>query len=249
MAFLSPVQSRLDTPKINISMLIKELIEPTTNTVQKSKPFDLEKTAQKAEKHSEKASDNIPGYGSYAKATKDPKDPFMFNKKNIWPSNLQNDAYYSYVKAIEPLMGENPYFPRVYVTTLTQDARGLVKPQYQMEKLHDGSYAKNELGAGVSDEAMRALTKKMFVNTDNIWNIWSSIAGYLEKIAKSEKYELIRDPQLVQALQVIKKVKNSNPHFKYDIRDDNLMLRVGPTGFQAVLTDPLQDDGKSEITK
>lgn len=55
----------------------------------------------------------------------------------------------------------------------------------------------------------------------------------------------IADPNLVQAIRLIRQVVSSNDVFGLDIRADNCMIRNTSVGPQLVITDPIVDMGES----
>jgi viroplasmin and RNaseH domain-containing protein len=82
-------------------------------------------------------------------------------------------------------------------------------------KNEDTQYIKNELGAKFA------------------------ILYIIEKSILRNNYAIIKDEHLIQALQYIKSVKDTNKDFALDLHDENIMIRNTPVGPQLVLTDPL----------
>lgn len=219
-------------------MKISELITPKTTTSSLSRPFDMDKLASKFNKERDSYSS-----GSYALGSNDKKDPHMYSKKNYYPSVLDKDAYYQYVMAIKPYIGENPYFPRVYVISLTKDSKGRVIPKFTIEKLKQS--------LEFSYEALLGMAERMFKNfnppdfEDQLFNI---ITKRIQNDLISGDFSDIKDPNLEMALRLITKVKNLNANFNYDV-PGNVMIRGTNVGPQLVITDPLWDrDRESQIT-
>jgi len=221
-------------------MKINEIIEPIHVERPISKPYNIEKMGQRQK------IDTTNG-GAYARGTPDPLDTHMYRKKIRMPSNLKNDAYYQYIKACSPFMKSNPYFPRVYEVVFKRYSNGLVKPAYNMEKLMTISEANSEIENLVEIIAEKIYTEKALayhrLGELLLWNISSDIEKGIE--SSINMYEIFSDEKLIQAIQLIQEVYNSNSAFSTDVHAGNIMIRLGPTGIQLVLTDPLQDNGSS----
>jgi hypothetical protein len=213
-------------------MRIFEIITPTTVVKQQNKPFDMDKLNKAAEKHWSKDDASV-----FSKGKQDPKDPFMFNKTSLLPSNLKDDAYYNYIKAAKPYMKRNPYFPRVYDITLTKDSEGRIIPKYSIEKLIDAEIGivGGAEGNLPYNETNKAMLEKLFVNPPK----GGHVEDHLNKALKQNDFSNIKDELLINALTLITKVKESNPKFNYDLHGSNTRYRLGPTGPQLVLMDPL----------
>lgn len=211
-------------------MRIFEIMKPTIVVKQQDKPFNMDKLNKAAEKHLSKDDASV-----FSKGKQDPKDPFMFNKTSLLPSNLKDDAYYNYIKAAKSYMNRNPYFPRVYDITLTKDSEGRIIPKYSIEKLIDAEHWSDDEGNLPYNETNKAMLEKLFVNPPKVGNV----EDYLNKALKQNDFSNIKDELLINALALIKKVKESNPKFNYDLHGNNTRYRLGPMGPQLVLMDPL----------
>ena len=211
-------------------MRIQEIIEPEVNVKQQAKPFDMDKLNKAAEKQWRN-----PEKGKFSKGKENSKDPFMFDKTSLLPSELEDDAYYNYIMAAKPYMKSNPYFPRVYDITLTKDPSGKIIPKYSIEKLRELEYGPDDEGNLPALETNDALLDKIFFDPPK----YANISHEIRKVALTGDFSNVKDEMLIKALKLIQKVKESNPKFNYDLNINNIMYRVGPMGPQIVLTDPL----------
>lgn len=211
---------------------IKELVEPKELTVPAGQftPADVA-----AKKRAMQASDAATG--AYGFAHPDPEDPHMINKELYGPSELEYDAYYQYIKAASPYMGENPYFPRVYIVKLEKDPGGNIRPVYQMEKLYPGDILNRSKRGKL---AMAHMFEKMFGIEESIVR-WYYITDTLKAMLTGYGSYPKADPLLKQAVELIKKVKKSNSSFDYDVHEGNAMIRMSSMGPQLVITDPLYE--------
>jgi hypothetical protein len=165
------------------------------------------------------------------------------------PSILENDAHFQYIKACSPYMKSNPYFSRVYEIVFKKFKQGFIKPSYHIEKLISIEEASDQMG-GIelgnaisekiySDRALKLIAK---MDTHTIYDIVRDISVAVRGIGGIEVFV---DDNLNQAIQLIQKVLYSNPFFAVDMHIRNFMIRLGTTGPQLVITDPLQDNGAS----
>lgn len=220
-------------------MRLIEIIDTKSNTIQLNKPFDMKKIDADYLKHMDS-----PTAGTYARGEEIKDDPHLYKKQSHYPSNLELDAYYSYVQHIKPLIGGNPFFPRVYVVNLKKDLNGKVIPSYNIEKLSTPD--------NFSTEALIAMCKTLFHNVPDLYDVDDIQEFYADQIGdalQSENYSNIKNTKLKQALELIVKIKNSTDGFSYDTSLNNFMFRGTPYGPQLVLTDPLYDFAQSIITQ
>lgn len=75
------------------------------------------------------------GGGKFSNVYKSISDPHEVVKRNIFSSNLDNDAYYQYVRYIFNRINRNPYLPRVSRVLIRQDSQGRSRPEYRLERL------------------------------------------------------------------------------------------------------------------
>ena len=185
---------------------------------------------------------NANGIGLYSKVNIDPDDPFTAKNKYRLPiNNMLHDAYSTYIYYIgkQGLAKSNPFFPRVYNMEMVYDKAGYMIPEFDIEPLIpilDGSF-----------EGVYALGATLLSNFEGIMSSeYQNVTSAATVIAKILKQTLLRgifihinNTKLVQALQAIIKVKNTNNEFRYDLNLGNIMLRPTPAGYQLVITDPL----------
>lgn len=217
-------------------IIIEDLIEPEELPRPVSTPFNLTKLGRRSQ-------DSSSG-GAYAQGTADPQDPSMYRKKSRMPSILRNDAYYQYIKATRPYVDSNPFFPRVYKIIMKRDPVGYVKPEFHIEKLHDSdavdSYYDDKLDEILFRKYASAEGRQEFHGRSFMRLLSRAIIAY-------EAKELIKDPKLIEAIELIQKVKESNDKFSFDLHSGNIMFRLGSTGPELVFTDPIHDMGESII--
>jgi hypothetical protein len=223
-------------------MKLFELISTQTKTITSKSPFDIEKMERFRDKRAYE-----PDSGAYGYGETDKKDPHTFNKKTFVPSNLENDGYFQYVKAIEPYMADNPCFPRVYVVKLTKDSNGKVLPQYKMESLTDGS--------GFSLESLLSMARRIYPDfdidntTDNKFAslyVRRKLARFMLENIKRNDFSGIEDRNVKGALMLISRILKKNNKLILDLHSGNIMIRGTSTGPQLVITDPIAEGTASE---
>lgn len=216
-------------------MKLFELITTKTTNSRTRSPYDMDTLRNQRDKRFDH-----PDKGSYAYGNEDPKDPHMFDKKHHFPSKLEIDPYYQYVQAIKPYIPDNPFFPRVYVVNIQKDSDGVTKPDYKIEKLQPGS--------AFSDEALMGIGERLFndYNEDEFRVApMKEIADRLYNAVELRRgIKNIKDPQLLQAIKLIKKLIDSNPNYMNDMHPENIMFRGTSVGPQLVLMDPIFDGMK-----
>ena len=80
---------------------------------------------------------DAPERGAYA-IGKPTNDPHVYTKQTIHPTNITKDPTYLYIKTIEPLINNNPYFPKTYIVNLKYDNQNNIRPSYDVETLVHG---------------------------------------------------------------------------------------------------------------
>ena len=219
-------------------MKITEIIEPQEVEKKSYRDFNPDISRQ-TQASIELDRDN---YGRYAKGTPDRKDPLTFRKTPHQPSKLEQDAYYQYVKAAAPLMKSNPYFPRVYKITVNKDSLGQTKPSYNLETLHPNIVNpqgdQQQIAHEQQVQALEAVMDRMFVEVPKLQTGKSGLGRYLETIAQEQDYSNVKDPKLVQALELINSVAEKGS-FNWDLHAGNIAFRLTSFGPQLVLMDPL----------
>ena len=221
-------------------MLIKELVEalvkPAIQRSQLDHEYDREWDANKR--------DDTIGTGSGWYSHGNPgEDPHEYKVKTWLPTDLKYDAKYHWIKAIHPIMGDNPYLPVYYNIKFERDTLGWVKTNYTMENLV-------ELHTLRIDQ-LRAIAAKAF-NDENFYDVAVSPQMIAKKIREmiidqkrgaSSTQDI--DPGLAEAIKLIVEVLKKNPAFHDDLHAGNLMARNSPYGLQLVITDPMGDEGRS----
>ena len=221
-------------------MKINEIIEPQHVDRQVSTDIPAHKFSQRVGKQFTDT--------AYAHGVEDPQDPHLYRKKIKMPSNLKNDAYYQYIIAASPYMQSNPVFPRVYDIIYKKYPNGQIKPDYRMEKLLP---LRTDVFNGI--ELGKYLAKKYLTSdeVDKLNDIDTVVADIRDCLSPyffkyhGHMNEVIKDKHLRDALILIKNVIASNSNFELDLHSGNIMLRQSSTGPQLVITDPIQDHGKS----
>lgn len=225
-------------------MKINEIIEPRDVERPISKDYNIEKMGQRPEDFNE--------FGAYANGTEDPLDAHMYRKKIRMPSNLNNDAYFQWIKACSPFMKSNPWLPRVYEVVLKKYKDGYVRPSYNMEKLIPISTAIIEIGEQELTHllANKIYTPEVLAYREEHYTTYNDMWLILSDISKSvydgnTTINDFSDPGLHQALSIVNRLTKDNGNFTVDMHKGNFMIRLGTTGPQLVITDPLADGGKS----
>ena len=214
----------------------EDLVDPQEKERKLSMPMNLKKLGQWS-----RSDINNAGSGAYARGTPDPTDPFLYRKKSRMPSNLEHDAYYQYIKYIQPYADSNPFFPKVYEIILKKDSAGNIKPDYRIEKLASLEDAIEQTGESLD----QIFVDKYFHNEDEDYDL--DYLLIIRKCIYQDYFEIIKDKKLKEAILIIRKFLEKFPNFDEDLHSGNIMVRFGPGGPQLVFTDPVQDNGKSII--
>lgn len=218
-------------------ILNEDLVDPEYRERTVSTPFNLKKLGKRTEYYA-----NRDKGGAYATGTPDPKDPFMFRKKMRQPSKLDMDAYYQYLKFIQPFADENPFFPKVYSIDVKTDPNGIQKPSYKLEKLTSLTDAEKQ-----TSYQLEEILSEKYLNFD--------VDEYSATLFRTIRYSLrdqsylkyIKDEKLKEAIEVIRYFLEKHPYFNEDLHRGNMMIRFTSTGPQLVFTDPVQDSGESIV--
>lgn len=175
------------------------------------------------------------GKGRYSKVTA--ADPYSVDKtykRKLHPSRV--DPYPVYVKTIvdNNLADSNPYFPRFNRVTDGD------KPVYNMERLIPLSDISDETLIAVGEKSAHYSKgeleqSKKFYNGDGARHLIQK----LNRAVHTGNFRELKDPLLIEAIEVIRKLFLDNPGFKPDLHTANVMIRLTSTGPQLVLTDPL----------
>lgn len=223
-------------------ILNEDQFEPQIRSLPISTPGNIEKVSNFAKKH--EFDDNS---GAYAMGIEDPTDPHMYRKKMKAFTNLDQDAYFQYIKYITPYMDSNHCFPKVYVTKIKEYSNGYKKPSYQMEKLITLNEAEDIFGAGKLSDFFF----KRYFNAGDHSDLAIDHMGSYIAVIKRAIYGAFDtddwDNDLAQAVKLIQQFLADFKDFTLDLHRGNLMVRMTSTGPQLVLTDPVQDEGKSIV--
>jgi hypothetical protein len=90
------------------------------------------------------------GGGLYSNVYRSISDPQQVVKRNIYPSILEKDAYYQYVRYIFNRINRNPYLPRVTRVAIKTDASGAERPEYRLERLQKWAKFDPEVIVGIA---------------------------------------------------------------------------------------------------
>jgi hypothetical protein len=231
-------------------MKIFEIIEPEDKITPVNTKWDIDRL----ERNRDKLIISKPEAGADSLGYKT-KDPFLYGKKSHVPVNLEADGFYQYVQSIKPIIKENPYAPRIYVTNILVDKNGMGRPKYTMEKLTSGQSLSKEIIHAMgtrtfqSEDWYKATGESISIEqltSEDLWKILcKTIEIYLNSYpAKpstlSTLYPIAIDDKLKELLHIIKMVVIKNEYIIIDyIHANNVMARGYGSGFQVVLTDPL----------
>jgi hypothetical protein len=61
----------------------------------------------------------------------------------------------------------------------------------------------------------------------------------MNRALHSGRYDDLKDPQLISAIETLAAIRKNHPNCKPDIHPGNVMVRLTSSGPQLVLTDPL----------
>lgn len=206
-------------------MNILEIIEPTISSVRSKKEYKPEYgTGYK----------NDPDFidsGSFSIVKKD-KDPHMISKVARGSEETNADGYWIFANyVIKYKLWENPYFPRLYKKKTTVYSNEQKINQLTMEKLFPIKSLNQKEG--------KFLYLKMFGESINKFSV-DYFTERLEREVESAKFEGDRskyDKKYIHAVNVLNKI-HKKEQLIVDIWGDNVMIRRGPQGVQAVFSDP-----------
>jgi hypothetical protein len=206
-----------------------------------AKPSFLQRLSRNRSEAAEQAwLDRLPlgadiGDGIEAVAFKHRSDPALIVKVERKPTDPATNAYYQYVRAIQPLMSNNPYLPRIYVADSFKTEKG-VRFAYTMERLYDAYKAVSH----IHPDLFKSFANRLFVNppdtesSRSIYGGWTNVIREINHVVRQGDYSNIRDRKLVQACQLINQLKQG-----IDLHSGNLMIRYTGVGPQIVITDPV----------
>jgi hypothetical protein len=205
------------------------------------KIFEIINTTFKTDYNDPDSEDSALDKGHFAYVTPD-DDAHLINKINKNPTyhtNHASDPYYAYIKTVADnnLASSNPYFPRIYEI----NAGPGIKTQYKMEKLQPYTDFTNDeflnIGKKIINNFSENYQKRCKFAGYDIY-VFTAIKQIIEKSLNHNDFRDIKDPYLKQALHLIKNIKIKLDAV-YDIKPDNIMIRMSKYGPQLVITDPL----------
>lgn len=220
---VSEITESLVKPKMSVRQIEKDLPLKKLSDFSKRKNFDL----------------NLTG-GAYAWGVQDPRDPFIYRKKNRVPSYLEKDSYYKYITEVVISNQDNPFFPRVYDVILKKDSGGLIKPEYRIEKLYE--YSEIATYYPYERDLDEILLDMYFSNSDE----YGLITMLRYALTNSYTAQYIKNKKLLDAVNLIRALVDRYG-FEIDMHASNIMFRLGKTIPQLVITDPVSDAGASIV--
>jgi hypothetical protein len=196
-------------------------------------------------------------------------DPHIWIKQTVHPTTLRNlkqDPTFNWIRTIEPYISQNPYLPRTYIIDLKTDEQSNIRPQYHTETLiHGTEYAQKAISQTQKDSptqaAVEAMATRMWGNANwikvapftitsltthtpaqQIWRKCCALVKFITEnnsIPSTETVQLNPDPLLMQAIKLIQQVIRQNDNWITDLHSNNFMIRLGKTGPQMVINDPV----------
>lgn len=230
-------------------MKLSELFQPTINTRQMSLNFDVRGLAKKTPSDTD---------GMYAKVTHSTRIPNEVKKTTHLLSKLAYDGYFQFVQAIQSEMLHNPFLPKVYATDIKQAKNGQTRPSYRIEKLHKYTELPIEAIAAIGRLCFPEFDEAKFdVDPSNIdayvhrnHHMWEAICNAIRLFTELGDTEIFGKPDqhLAAACWLVRRtVRRLGKPFGIDMHAGNFMVRITSTGPQLVITDPIDDNGKSIV--
>ncbi len=207
-------------------MILTEIFTPTTSIRQVKAPFNG--TGPKPLKRIPVGNQE----GAYSAVYPAASDPTQVTKSNLYPVNLEHDAYFNYVRTMAKLAAENPFFPRIYNINVKRDSTGDYHVRYQMERLRPLNM--------LPPEVLHGMLVGLFDTSPSAFDSGRKIAALLNRAVEENDLSHIKDDQLAKAVELISRLSDQY-RYSPDIHIDNIMVRVTSVGPQLVITDPLSD--------
>lgn len=179
------------------------------------------------------------GRGTVAKVYDHPSDAHMVNRvTKSYKSGDHEQSYETFIEAMldDPHMKDNIHMPRVYGVKKFKSREGRVRARYELEKL--------VMMHNVDEVVLKAAI-------DSVYNIDADDGEYsprelpwrfaseLQYAISYNEFDNVISEEFLEALKFIKEVKKRARGVGYDLHEENIMLRITPTGAQIVFTDPL----------
>lgn len=160
-----------------------------------------------------------------AKYSKDDRREWEYAK------SVDEDGYLSFIQAVIDTKPRNPYFPRVINLKVKRDPKGEeIYYDIDLERLHSFR--------SLDEDVRTSLSEYMF--TEEACEKYNGdIVGMISMVLERNRASIVKDPELNDALAIIKSIADSSSDFIFDIKADNMMWRMTGNRPQLVITDPL----------
>jgi len=220
---------------------------------------EIQHVAVKSDKHPGRAASRgdseYVGGGSYGDAWGNPsRTPQDIRKLSNKPRHRDAvDGFYFYMLELEKHSDNaNPYFPRIRAAKIytephkksgKENKNDKITYSVQMERLP------NVLGGINSKEEESVMLRLFGENTETVNDLLGQMSHpYGQKLLTviqtaiksptNTMNTVLIDNEFKRAAEFIRQVSEKY-NLGYDLHDDNIMLRRGPTGIHLVITDPL----------
>lgn len=157
-------------------------------------------------------------------------DPHVFHKQTISATDLKNDPTFQYIKAIQPYIDSNPYFPKTYTVDIKLDRNGQPHPQYHVESLvHGTDYSKQAetptQGEGYTGDSFYWMANRMYGNENWIKAApMTAIMSMHKKPLKVPQYVWAKLAALYRLLY--KEYPNMSTATKYNLELDPKLVQA-----------------------
>lgn len=180
------------------------------------------------------------GRGTVAKVYDHPSDAHMVNRvTKSYKSGDHEQSYETFIEAIldDPHMKDNIHMPRVYGVKKFKSREGRVRARYELEKLVMMQDVQPEILKAAIDSVFNSDLDESELKSSRLMG-WR-FASEIQYAISYNEFDNVISEEFLEALKFIKKVKKLARGNGYDLHDENIMLRLTPTGAQIVFTDPL----------
>lgn len=216
-----------------------ELINPELKMYDmKNKRFDPEASGSRVSRFSLSDKDKEAGYlgaGKYSTVKTD-RDPHFVKKTSRSSGKAKSDGYWYFIKVvIRNKLWENPYFPRVYE----------FKKYYKGDEAHYRVKLESLVDLNdLSKKEIEAVIARMSGNEDRGSYYKEENMDHISEIVRAIFWKRTRglfknpDPNLLSAMNTLRKINKGNVHLRPDLHKGNIMFRRGPHGVHPVIVDP-----------